>query len=125
MRGVVFDTGALLALERGDRALLVLVAEARRENLTITVPAGCVAQAWRAPARQARVASFLRLPNVRIVALDDEEARLVGLLLARAGRSDIADGHVAVCAARLRQPVLTSDPDEIRRLAPALVLRRV
>jgi len=125
MSGVVFDTGALLALERGDRSMLVLVAEARAGNDRITVPAGCVAQAWRAPARQARVAAFLRLPNVDVVPLDDAEARLVGLLLAAARGADIADGHVALCATRLGQTVLTSDPKDIRALAPRVTVRPV
>lgn len=125
MTGVVFDTGALIALDRGDRALTILVGEARRANHPITIPAGCVAQAWRNPARQARLAAFLRLPNVKIVALDDEEARLVGLLLARAHAKDIADGHVALCAHRLGQTVLTSDPDDLRALGPRLRLHRV
>jgi hypothetical protein len=123
--GVVFDTGALIALERGDRAVTVLVAEARKGNERITVPAACVAQAWRQPSRQARLAAFLRLPNVDIIALDDEEARLVGLLLARAHAKDIADAHVALCGRRLGQVVLTSDVDDLRALEPNLRLRRV
>lgn len=125
MSGVVFDTGALIALERGHRGVVALVAEARASRDTITVPAVCVAQAWRAPARQARIAAFLRQPNVRIVPLDDEDARLVGLLLAHAGARDLADAHVALCATRLGQPVLTSDPDDLRALAPRLVVHRV
>lgn len=125
MNGAVLDTGALIAIERGDRAMLVLVAEARALRYTLTIPAACVAQVWRQPARQARVAAFLRLPNVRIVALDDEEARLVGLSLGRARSTDITDAHVALCATRLRQAVLTSDPDDIRALAPTVVVRRV
>ncbi len=94
-----------------------------RERLT--VPAACVAQAWRHPPRQARLAAFLRLPDVHVVALDDEEARLVGLLLGEARSSDVVDAHVAICARRLRQPVLTSDPKDIRALGPHLVVRRV
>ena len=125
MTGVVFDTGALIALDRGDRAVMVLVAEARKHNQPITVPAACVAQAWRQPSRQARVAAFLRLPNVDIVALDDEEARLVGLLLARARGKDIADAHVALCGRRLGQVVLTSDVSDLRTLEPTLKLQRV
>lgn len=125
MKGVVFDTGALIALERGNRDVLVIVAEARIRGHAITVPAACVAQAWRPPSRQARIAAFLRLPNVRIVALDDEEARLVGLLLARAKARDITDAHVALCATRLGQLVLSSDPDDLLALAPKLVVQRV
>lgn len=125
MSGVVFDTGALIALDRGDRPIVVLVAEARRSRETITVPAGCVAQAWRTPARQARLSSFLRLPNVRVVALDDAEARRVGLLLAGSRTKDVIDAHVAICAHRLGQVVLTSDPSDIAKLAPSIVILRV
>jgi len=123
--GVVFDTGALIALDRGLREVVVLVAEARQEHDTITVPASCVAQAWRAPARQARLAGFLRLPNVDIVALDDTEARRVGLLLAGTHTVDVVDAHVAICGQRLGQAVLTSEPVDILRLAPSILVHRV
>ncbi len=120
MSGVVLDTGALIAVERGDRAIAVLLAEARRTAAPITVPAGCVAQAWRSPARQARTAVLLRQSNVAIVSLDDGDARRVGLLLAASSTSDVVDGHVALCALRTGRPVLTSDPNDIRRLVPGI-----
>jgi predicted nucleic acid-binding protein len=123
--GVVFDTGGLIALERAERAVAVLVAEARRMNTTITVPAGCVAQAWRDPRRQARLASFLRLPNVDIVALDSEEARRIGLLLAAGRSTDVVDAHVALSAHRRDQVVLTSDPADIKRLAPSVRVHQI
>lgn len=125
MSGVVFDTGALIALERGDREVVTLVAEARSIGSTLTVPAGCVAQAWRDPRRQARVAAFLRLAVTKVVTLDHDDARHVGLLLAATGTSDVVDGHVAVCAHRLNQTVITSDPDDISRLAPNLRVHRI
>lgn len=125
MKGVVFDTGALIALERGDRAVTVLISEARKTNTKVTTPAGCVAQAWRKPQRQARIASFLRLPNVDIVAMDSAEARRIGLLLAATGTRDIVDAHVAICAHRLDQTVLTSDPGDIKQLGPTLQTHRV
>ena len=84
-----------------------------------------MAQAWRAPARQARLAAFLRLPNVDIVALDSAEARRVGLLLAGTRGNDVIDAHVAVCAHRLGQVVLTSDANDILRLAPSVITRTV
>jgi hypothetical protein len=125
VNGVIFDTGALIALDRGVRAVGVLVDQARRTQRTITVPAPVVAQAWRDPPRQARLAAFLRLPNVDVIKLDGQEARLVGLLLARARRSDVVDAHVAVCAIRLRQTVVTSDPNDLHRLAPGIEVYRV
>jgi len=123
--GVVFDTGALIALERNIRDVVVLVAEARTAHDTITVPAGCVAQAWRNPRRQARLAAFLRLPNVSVAALDDAEARRIGLLLAGTRTRDVIDAHVAICAHRLGQAVLTSDPDDIARLSSSIPTHRV
>ncbi len=89
------------------------------------MPAGCIAQAWRNPRRQARIAALLRRPEVTIVPLGDEESRRIGLLLAATGTSDVVDGHVAVCAHRLGQTVLTSDPDDLRRLAPGIDIHRV
>jgi len=118
--GAVFDSGALIALERGDRAIAVLLDEAREARETITVPAGCVAQTWRDPRRQARLASFLRLGTVAVVPLDDEDARRVGLRLAATGSTDVVDAHVALCGQRLGQVVVTSDPDDITRLAPSV-----
>jgi predicted nucleic acid-binding protein len=114
--GVVFDSGALVALERGDRGIATLVAEARRLDATLTVPAGCVAQVWRDPRRQVRLATFLRSANVAVVPLDDEEARRVGKLLASTGTTDVVDAHVALCAHRRGQVVLTSDTTDLRRL---------
>ncbi len=125
MSGVVLDTGALIAAERGDRFVAVLLAEARRAASPIAIPAGCVVQAWRNPARQARLAALLRQPHVEVVPLDHEAARRIGLLLARTSTSNVVDAHVALCAHRLARPVITSDPDDIRRLAPTVEVHRV
>ncbi len=125
MSGAVLDTGALIALERGSRDMATLVSEARSTGSALTVPAGCVAQAWRDPRRQARIAAFLRLAVTEVVALDHEDARRVGLLLAATGTSDVVDGHVAVCAHRLDQAVVTSDPDDIASLGPSLRIHRI
>lgn len=125
MSGTVLDTGTLIALDRGNRMVGILTDDAVQEAVTLTVPAGCVAQTWRNPPRQARLAAFLKQPNVDVVAMDEAQARDVGLLLAKTGTSDITDAHVAVCAVRLDATVMTSDPDDIRRLEPALRIRRV
>lgn len=125
MSGAVLDTGALIAIERGDRHVAATVAEARRTRATLTVPAGCVAQAWRDPRRQARLSAFVRSSHVHIVALDADDARRVGLLLAASRTTDVVDAHVAVCALRRGGPVLTSDPEDIAALAPSVRVHRV
>ena len=125
MNSAVIDTGGLIAWERTTRSVVALVAEARAVGATLTVPAGCVAQAWRNPRRQARLAALLRRPEIDIVPLDASDARLVGVLLASTQTTDTADAHVAVCALRLGQPVLTSDPGDLSRLSADIETVRV
>ena len=71
MPGVTLDAGALIAIERADRRMQALLDEAHAAGLPIDVPAGALAQAWRAGPVQARLARALRLPNVSVPALDE------------------------------------------------------
>lgn len=122
MSGFTFDAGGLIALDRNERRVIALLARANERGLRITIPATALAQALRAPARQVRLSRLIRQPWVDLIALDGPGATAVGLLLARTGTADIADAHVAVCARRTGQPVLTSDIDDLRRVAPDLQL---
>ena len=122
---MILDTGALIGWERSNRAIIALIAEGRAMGTTLTVPAGCVAQSWRDPRRQARLAALLRRPEIDIVPLDASDARRVGLLLASTETTDAVDAHVAVCALRLGQPVLTSDPADLTRLSLRIQTVRV
>lgn len=90
--------------------------------MQITVPATALAQALRNPARQARLSRLIRQPETNLIVLDGPDATAVGLLLAQTGTSDVVDAHVAVCARRAEQAVITSDPEDLRRLAPGLRL---
>ena len=122
MNGITFDAGVLIALDRKDRRVLALIARAKELEMRITIPAMALAQAIRNPARQALVSRLIRQAGTDLVALDGPDATSVGLLLARTATSDIADAHVVVCAQRAAQPVITSNPDDIRRIAPKLQL---
>jgi hypothetical protein len=84
----------------------------------ITVPATALAQAMRHPARQPRLARLVRQPKTALVALDGPDATQVGLLLASSRTSDIADAHVVICARRHAEPIVTSDPKDLKRLDP-------
>lgn len=122
MGGVTFDAGGLIALDRDDRRLVVLLARAAQVGARITVPATALAQAVRRPERQARLARLIRQPSTDVVALDRLDATNIGRLLAASGTSDIADAHVVICARRAGQPVITSDPGDLRVLDPMVVL---
>jgi len=120
--GVTLDAGGLIALDRDDRRVVALLARAVETGSTIVVPATALAQAIRRPDRQVRLARLLRQPGTNVVALDRVDATAVGRLLAASRTVDIADAHVVVCARRGGQAVVTSDPDDIRRLDPDLAV---
>jgi len=120
--GITFDAGGLIALDRDDRRVLAIVARAAERGLRITIPATALAQAIRAPARQARLARLIRQPGTDLVALDGPDATAVGLLLAQTATADIVDAHVVLCARRAGQAVVTSDAADLRRIAPELPL---
>jgi hypothetical protein len=122
MPGVTLDAGALIALDRNDRRVVVLLARARETGARVTIPATALAQAVRRPDRQVRLARLIRQPATDVIPLDRVDATNVGRLLAASGTSDIADAHVVICARRSNQQVVTSDPGDLRALDPALWL---
>ena len=122
MAGVTLDAGGLIALDRDDRRLIVLLARASDTNSRITVPASALAQAIRRPERQARLSRLLRQPTTDVVALDRVDAVHVGRLLAISGTTDPVDAHVVICARRAAQPIVTSDPGDLSALDPSLRL---
>ena len=122
MSGITFDAGGLIALDRNHRPVLALIARAAERGMRITIPATALAQAIRNPARQARLGRLIRQPGADLVPLDGPDAAAAGLLLARSGTADIVDAHVIVCAQRAEQAVVTSDADDLRRIAPELTL---
>ena len=58
--GIVLDTGALIALERGDKRMIALLHRALAQGRAFRVPAGVVGQAWRNGRVQVPFARFLR-----------------------------------------------------------------
>lgn len=120
--GVTLDAGGLIALDRSDRRILVLLSRAHELGQTVTVPATALAQAMRRPRTQARLSRLIRQPNTAVVALDGPDATQVGVLLAATGTHDVVDAHVVICAHRSQQPIVTSDPEDLRRLDPRAVL---
>src|SRR5436189_25797 len=122
MAGITLDAGGLIALDRDDRRVVVLLARARETGARVTVPATALAQAIRRPEQQVRLSRLVRQPTTDVFALDRVDATNVGRLLAASGTSDIADAHVVICARRSGQRVVTSDPGDLRALDPAVQL---
>lgn len=124
-RGLTLDAGALIALERGDERVRALLALALEQRRPLRVPAGVVGQVWRGGARQVAVSRLLRAREVEVQALDEPLARAAGELCAAAGTRDVIDASVVLAARERGDTVLTSDPDDLRRLDRTLRVARV
>lgn len=112
---IVLDTGALVALDRGDTPMWARVARAVADDLPVVVPAGALAQAWRRGGpRQERLARALADCEP---ASFDQHAKAAGELCGRAHADDVVGASVALVAAHQAARVLyTSDPGDLRRL---------
>lgn len=113
MASLILDSGALIAIERGDRRLGAVLLEAGRAGVDAVTSSACVAEVWRDPARQARITRALW--GTIEAPLDPPTARRCGELLAGAKTSDIADAAVALLV-NTGDVILTSDHSDIEHL---------
>ena len=124
--GLTLDASALIAFERNDRAVVVIVARALQHKIRLAAPAGSVVgQVWRDGSRQTRLARLLGSDVVEVVPLDDERARAAGQLCGVAGTRDVIDASVVLCARERGHGVVTSDVDDLERLDTSLRYVRV
>jgi hypothetical protein len=114
--GLVLDTGALIAFERGDRQVAALIEATRRRRDQVATSSGCVTQAWRDGTRQALLARLLA--GTAEHPLHSGDSRAVGELCATSGTRDVVDAHLALLA-RDHDSVVTGDPDDLRALLKA------
>jgi len=114
---LVFDSGALIALERNDRAMWRRLKAAHIAGNLPVSHGGVIGQVWRkGGARQALLAKALAGVDVR--PLDDALGRAAGRLLAATKLSDVIDA-AAVLLAQDGDHILTSDPKHLQPLAEA------
>ena len=70
MSALVLDAGALVAVDRGDRAMLARLRMAERGGLALRSTGVVISQVWRDPAgRQANLARLLA--SVDVIAVDE------------------------------------------------------
>ena len=124
-QAVVLDSGALIAFERGDARMRALVEESVRTGARLVVPVGVVGQVWRDRRRQVALRALLRGPTTTVLILDQVLAEAAGILCGRVGTSDVIDATVVLAARQQRARVITSDPDDLRRLDSQLTIERI
>lgn len=110
---VVLDAGALIAIDRRDRAVGAMLRVAQQQHVAVRSSGGAVAQVWRDGARQANLARVLS--GVDVAALDFAAAKRIGPLLGATDSSDVVAGHVAQLV-NAGDHLVTSDPDDMCRL---------
>ena len=113
---LVLDSGALVALERNERAMWVRLKAAQMDRDLPRTHAGVLGQVWRGGPRQARLSQALEGIDVR--ALDEPLGRAAGQLLAAAGLTDVIDAGVVLLATD-GDEIVTVDREHLGLLAAA------
>ena len=112
---LILDAGALIAIERNDRAMWRRLKSVLESGDVPLTHGGVVGQAWRGHGpRSARMA--LALGGIDIRPLDEELGKRSGELLARARKSDVIDAAVILLATD-GDIIATSDSNDLRPLA--------
>jgi hypothetical protein len=119
---LVLDAGALIAIEKADRPILMLLEAARRHGRALVVPVGVIAQVWRGGSRQARLARFVGARGVDVEVLTEEGAKATGLICGRAGTTDVVDASVVVVGRRHHATVVSSDRSDLEALDPDIAV---
>jgi len=115
---LVYDTGVLLAAERGDRTMWAVHRRGLERAGQVVVPAVVLGQAWRG-GPQPQLARPLK--GCVIEPFDENDGRAVGRLLRDTGTSDVVDAHVVLTALRYRATKLTV-PSGLTRIVGTLSL---
>jgi len=117
MTPIVYDTGALLAAERRDWRFVRIHRNRMAGRLRVFVPVVVLAQAWRG-GKQHELTEVLK--DCEIVPDAEAIGRAAGAACAKAGTSDVVDAIVVVTALAHGAAVVSSDPDDLRKIATAL-----
>ena len=116
---LVLDAGALIALERDERASWVRLKTAHARREVPLTNAAVLGQVWRGGPRQARLSRALSGMDIRPV--DEDLGRAAGELLGASRRSDLIDASIVLVASD-GDEIVTSDPEDLRPLASAIGL---
>jgi predicted nucleic acid-binding protein len=114
---IAYDAGALIAADRDDRRIWADHRIRLELGIVPVTTAPVVARVSRS-GQQVQLRRFLR--GCAVVPFGADQAHEVGALMGRAHTSDVVDAHLAITAAATSSAVLTSDPDDLRRLSNQL-----
>jgi predicted nucleic acid-binding protein len=110
---IVFDTGALIALERRQKTAMELVRIASEDGDTLIAPAAAVAEWWRAGKREKEREKILRA--FKFETPDLWTAKMAGAAMGKVG-AGLGDALVMATAGVQGDVVYTSDLEDLLRL---------
>lgn len=121
MKGVTFDTGALIGLERRTERMKAVIARIADRQLAVTIPSVVVAE-WYREQRDAR--RILALAKT-VEPVTGTLAELAGKALRATGGSNAVDAIVMASAAQRGDVVYTYDVDDFLGFADVFPAVRV
>jgi hypothetical protein len=114
---LVLDAGALIAIERNDRAMWRRLKMALHSSEIPVTHAGVVGQTWRGRGSRSALIS-LALASIDIRALDENLGKRSGELLGRVKKNDVIDAALVLISSD-GDTIATSDSDDLQTLARA------
>jgi predicted nucleic acid-binding protein len=120
--GLTYDSGALIAAERGERQMWLIHQRALMRGVRPVVPAGVLVEVYRS-ARQVNLARLLR--GCQVDSLDERTAKAAGTLLGRCAKDQggldpgPVDASVAEGALRRGDAIVSGNASHLRALADA------
>jgi len=113
LTGLTLDSGALIALERGERRMRLVMQRADQRGLSITVPAVVLSEWWRGGTGRQRAI----LESVDVEPTWEHICKLAGEAIADLPGATVVDAIVMASAAQRGDIVYTSDFEDLDRLS--------
>jgi hypothetical protein len=116
---LVLDAGGVSAIADGNGVARAALERARREGWLVVIPAPVLTEVHTGRRDHARIDLVINAVDM-LVPTGADRARQAGEVRSRSGVLDVVDAIVvAEAVAMLPAVILTSDPDDIRRLIDA------
>jgi len=116
---LVLDAGGVSAIADGDGLARATLDRACREGWLVVIPAPVLTEVHTGRRDHARVVRVVNAVDM-LIATTPERARQAGELRSRSGVLDVVDAIVVAEAVAFPPAlVMTSDPDDVRRLIEA------
>jgi predicted nucleic acid-binding protein len=110
--GITLDTGALTALERGDKRMRALLMAADQDAVVVIVPAVVLVEWWRGGTGRQRAI----LESVDVEPVSEHLGKLASDALAAVPGATVVDAIVMASAAQRGDVVYTSEFEDLDRL---------